>query len=331
MKLIKRLVLVSALLTMIFAVAACEYETDEITLGEGDWESNEFHNQITRFIIEYGYGIDVNIDTVDTALLVQGLREGTIHVNMEMWGDNIPTFQDDLDQGYYEIVSVNFDDNYQGLYIPQYLAEQHEGLRTIQDLPEYKHLFPDPEVSNWDPEVHQAVVHGGPSGWAVTNFLQTKFENEDLYPGLVEHFVFRPSESTTLLNTTMLSAYEDEEPWVGYNWEPTWILGQLDMLLLEDEYEYDADTGAGNPPTQDVTVVVTADFESDYPEIHAFLSNYETSSAITADGLAYMQTEDASTEEAARWWLREYEDLWSNWVTEDAHTAIMDALDTYDD
>ncbi len=326
MRLLRRLTIVAALLTLVVAVAACEYETEEITLGEGDWESNTLHNEIARVIIEEGYGIPVNVDIVDTPLLIQSLREGTIHAWLEVWTDNMPTYDDDLDAGHYEEVSVNYDDNYQGLYIPQYLADEHPGLRTVQDLPDYKHLFPDPEVTGWDPEIHEALVHGGPSGWAVTDFLQSKFSNEELYPELVEHFVFRPAESTTLLNTTLISAYEDEDPWVGYNWEPTWIMGQLDMFLLGDEHDYDPDTGAGMIPTQDVTVVVTAGFQEDYPGVYDFLSNYKTSAELTAEGLAYMQTEDASAEEAARWWLIEYEDLWSEWVSEAAYDAVIAAL-----
>ena len=33
----------------------------------------------------------------------------------------------------------------------------------------------------------------------------------------------------------MISAIERGEPWVGYNWEPTWVMGLYDMTLLEDE------------------------------------------------------------------------------------------------
>src|SRR5690606_41724970 len=46
--------------------------------------------------------------------------------------------------------------------------------------------------------------------------------------------------STTLFRSlvaSMASAYERGEPWVGYYWEPTWVMGLYDMTLL-DEPEY---------------------------------------------------------------------------------------------
>ena len=44
-----------------------------------------------------------------------------IDVNMEEWTNNIATYQEDLDAGAFTELSVNFDDNYQGLYIPRYV------------------------------------------------------------------------------------------------------------------------------------------------------------------------------------------------------------------
>ena len=335
MKLFKKLSLLFAALALTITIAACDLESDEdwdteletIVLGEGDWLSNEFHNQVAKFIIENGYeGYEVEVSVIDTPLLIQSLRGGSVHANLEMWSDNMPSYQDDLAEGYYEEVSINFDDNFQGLYIPQYLQDANPGLQTIQDLPDYKHLFPDPEISNWHEDSHKGIIIGGPSGWAVTDFLERKFSNEDLYPGLVEHFEFRTSESTTLLNTTLMSAYDNEEPWAGYHWEPTYIMGLLDMVLLEDDLDHDTDTGAGNPPPQNVTVVVTGGFGDEFPDLYAFLSNYETSSPITSDALAYMTEEEASSEETAKWWLAENTDIWGDWVPEEVFNNIMDAL-----
>lgn len=170
------------------------------------------------------------------------------------------------------------------------------------------------------------AIYGGPSGWEVTKFLENKFENEEDYPYLAEDFEFRPLESTSTLNAVLMDAYENEEPWIGYNWEPTWIMGQLDMVLLEDELEYDNETGRGNPPSQDVKIVANADFSSEFPEVADFLSNYETSSQITSEGLAYMQENEASSEETAMWWLEEEQDLWTPWVPEEVENHVLDVI-----
>ncbi len=324
----RRITLPILAITIVFTLAACG--GDEINLAEGDWESNEFHNQVAKLIIEEGYGHSVNITQADTPVITQSMITGDLDVNLEMWSGNIPSYEDDLAEGRYEEVSVNFDDNYQGLYIPEYLLDDYPDLTTIQALVDHKELFPDPEVNNWDPEEDKGVIYGGPSGWAATAFLQNKFENEEDYPELVEHFEFRPLESTATLNSTLMSAYQDEEPWVGYNWEPTWILGQLDLYLLEDEIEFesaDDERGRGNLPPQDVTVIITAGFRDRFPDVTDFLSHYETSSAITSEALAYMRDNDATPREAAIYFLTEYEDLWTEWVPEDVENNVKAAIE----
>ncbi|MCF7932541.1 MAG: hypothetical protein K9K93_05155 [Acholeplasmataceae bacterium] len=321
----KKIFLIVFVLITAISIGACQYESDTIVLGEGDWQSNQFYNQVAKFIMEEGYGYEVDVTQVDTPLLIQSLADGSIHINVETWSDNMPTYAADIEAGNYVEVGVNFSDNYQGIYVPKYLSDQY-GITTINDLVDNKALFPDPEVTSWDPEFHKGVVYGGPSGWNVTTFFSTKFENEELYPGLVEHFDFRPLESTALLDASLMDAYDNEEGWAGYNWEPTTIMGLLDMVRLEDDVPYDALTGAGNMPTNNVTIVVTESFVDDYPELVDFLANYNTSAAVASAALAYMAENDMSAAETAEWWLKENVTYWESWVTEDAKADILAAL-----
>ena len=327
MKLFKKFFLLMFAAISVLTIAACQYDTQKIVIGEGDWNSNRFYNQITKFILEKGYDEEVEITGVSTPILIQSLTDGTVDVNVETWSDNMPTYASDIKEGNYIELGVNFNDNFQGIYIPKYLQEKYPNLKSIQDLVTFKHLFPDPEITGWDADNDKAVVYGGPSGWNVTQFLSTKFSNETLYPDLVENFEFRPLESTATLNATLTSAYESEEPWVGYNWEPTAIMGKYDMVLLDDDLDYDADTGAGLVPTNDVTIVVTKGFEEAHKEAAEFLSKMQTSATVVNEALAYMEEKDLDAEGAAMWWLENNKDMWSKWVTEEAATKISDALD----
>jgi len=146
--------------------------------------------------------------------------------------------------------------------------------------------------------------------------------------GLDELFTFKTIDSSATLNATLASAYAQEEPWVGYNWEPTWALGVYDMVLLEDS-AYNPDdfaNGIGSFSSVDVNIVVDNDFESSYPGVFAFLENYTTSSAITNSALAYMQENEVEADEAAIWFLLENTDLWESWVTADAYQDVLDAI-----
>lgn len=305
-------------LVLAVLLVSCKYDTGEIVLGEGAWESNEFYNSVAQIIIEEGYGNKVIITNVDTPILVQSLINGDVHVNVETWSENMPTYNDDIENGHYEEVAINFSDNEQAIYIPMYLHEEY-GINTLQDLVDHKDLFAK--------ENGKAIIYGGTSGWEVTEFLQTKFSNEELYPEFVEHFIFKPIDNTAALNATLIQAYEDGEPWVGYNWTPTAVMGKLDMYTLIDEIaEYDKDTGAGNVPTNTVTVVVTKGFQEKHPEIYKFLSNFETESQVASLALAYMEENDMTPYEAALWWLEENVDYWGEWVPKDIKEKVLNSI-----
>ncbi len=317
MKLMKKLMILVAALAIAFTISACEPE-EQIVIGEGNWQSNAFHSQVAKIIIEEGYGVKVDVVLADTAIMVSSLKANDMDLAMEIWSDNIPSYQDDLDAGEYVELSTNFDDNTQGLYIPTYLAEEYPDLQTVEDLKDYVHLFPNPEGGD------KGIIYGGPEGWSATAMLHNKMEAY----GLDEFFVFKTINSTPTLNATLASAIANEEPWVGYNWEPTWVTGYYDLTLLEDtEYSpEDFAEGIGEFPSVEVNVVVNPEFEESFPEITEFLTHYETSSEITSAALAYMENNGVEADATAVWFLLENEDLWSPWVTDEAYDNIMDYL-----
>ncbi len=327
MKLLKKFFLLMVAVVVVVSIAACQYESNTIVIAEGDWDSNRFYNDVVKFILEEGYGEEVEITEIGTQSMVLGLTDGSIDLNVETWSENMTTYQTDIAAGNYSELGVNFNDNYQGIYIPQYIKDEYPDFNSVEDLVDYKFLFPDPEITNWDPDTDKGVIYGGPSSWSITKFFVKKFENDEVYPDLVANFEFRPLESTATLNTTIVSAYENEEGWAGYYWEPTDIMGMYDMYLLQDNHEYNAETGVGFVPTNNVTVIATSGFEDEYPEAAVFLSKLHTSSAVVNAVLAYMVENDLDSEAAAVWWLDNNEDMWSLWVTEAARAKIRTALD----
>lgn len=320
----KRIMTLFAMAMLMLTLSACaEEEKDKITLGEGDWDSNAFHDQMAKYIIEKGYGIEVDIVMADTAVMVTGMKNGSIDAVLELWSDNIPTYQDDLEKGDYIALSVNFDDNAQGLYVPRYVVEGDNAvapdLKTVEDLKEYAELFEDPENPG------MGIIYGGPEGWSATEALHNKMSAYDLE----SYYNFKPIDSGATLSATLASAYEKGEPWVGYSWEPTWIMGIYDMVLLEDsEYnESDFEAGIGAFPTVEVVVAGTKEFVEKHPEVSDFLKNYKTSSAITNQALAYMQENEVEADVAAVWFLKENEQLWKTWVPNQVYEKVIKSLE----
>ncbi len=76
----------------------------------------------------------------------------------------------------------------------------------------------------------------------------------------------------------MDAAYKKGEPWVGYWWEPTAIMGRLDMIRVK---------GTELPPA-DVNIILNAEFAESAPEIVEFLKKYSTTVAMNNEFLAKM-------------------------------------------
>lgn len=304
-------------------------QKETIMFADAGWESIRFHNHVARTILEEGYGYKTDVTRGSTPATFLGLRQGDIDVYMEVWTNNIKEiYQEALEAGDIKKVSVNFDDNKQGFYVPTYMIEGDPergieptapDLKSVKDLPKYWKLFKDPAEPN------KGRIFGAPSGWAVDQILVQKMETY----GLNETYnYFRPG-SGTALTASLTKAYEAGEPWVGYYWEPTWVMGKYDMTLLK-EPPYDPEVWEETKgcafPAVEVAIAVHKDLPEKAPEVVEFLSHYHTSSDLTNEALAYMQENDATAKEAARWWMKQYPDLWTKWVPQDVAEKVKSAL-----
>lgn len=75
-----------------------------------------------------------------------------------------------------------------------------------------------------------------------------------------------------------------------------------------------------------ITICVSNEFYEKAPEFAEFLSKYRTSSALTAEALAYIEDNDASMEEAAKWFLTEHDELINQWLPEDKAKLVRNKL-----
>lgn len=323
------LLIMSLMITACGSNSTSDNGKETIVFAELDWDSVVFHNEVAAFIIENGYGHPTKAEMGSSAITFTALRSGSINTYMEVWTDNLgDIYKEAIASGDIIEVSTNFDDSAQGLYVPRYVIEgdpergiepMAPGLKTIQDLPEYWEIFKDRE----DPS--KGRIYGAIPGWEIDEILQQKIKNQ----GLDETYNYFSPGSDTALASSIAGAYEKGEPWVGYYWEPTWVIGKFDMVLLGD-IPYDEEIwlesyGTELPPA-DVTIAVHKDLPEKAPEVVSFLKNYKTSSSITSEALAYMQENDATAKETAKWFLEEYEELWTSWVPDDIAEKVKEAL-----
>lgn len=191
-------------------------------------------------------------------------------------------------------------------------------LKSVKDLPKYKELFKDSE----NPE--KGRIYGAIPGWEIDNIMYKKYEAY----GLDKDFVYFRPGSDAALSAAFTAAYEKKEPIVGYYWEPTWLLGKYDFVLLEDE-PYNAEAfleGKTACPSVKVTIGASNKFKEKSPEIAAFLSKYHTSSKLTSEALAHMQETGDNYNATAKWLLKNNDNLIDQWLDADKAAAVRKAL-----
>jgi len=308
---------------------AGEAEKETIVFGEGNWDSSQLHSRIAAFILENGYGYQSEFVPGDTIPLFAGLVSGDLDVEMEIWVENQQEAYDKaIAAGQVVDLGTNFPDSFQGWLVPTYVIKGDPArgiepmapdLKAIDDLPQYWELFKDPEVPT------KGRFYNGVPGWESTGHNTQKLKTY----GLDEYFTNFLPGSDAAMSASMVAAYGKGEPWLGYYWEPTWVLGKLDMTPIEelpfDQEIWEATRGC-NFPTNKVNIAVNSSLPDRAPEVVEFLRKYETTTAMVNEMLSYIQENEASTGEAAIYFLQEYESLWTSWVPSDVASKVKAAL-----
>ncbi|MCF8010593.1 MAG: ABC transporter substrate-binding protein [Clostridiales bacterium] len=324
------------LITSVIVLSGCAQgggqEKDEkkpIVFADAGWDSLRFHNSVAKIIIENGYDYETKVTTGSSPSTIEGLKKGDIDVYMELWAKQFgDTVSDAIDNGIIKKIGVNFDDNKQGFYVPTFVIEGDKDrgiepiapdLKSVKDLTKYPELFKDPESPK------KGRIVGAIPGWAADKIMYAKYE----YYGLDENFTYFRPGSDAALTTSMAKAVERGKPWVGYYFEPTWIMGLYDFTLLEEANFSEDKWQDGYKcefPSMDCIIAVTKGFTDRAPEVTKFLKNYKTNSEIISLALAYMQENEAEVDDAAKWYLKNYEDQWTNWVPDDIEEKVKKAI-----
>ena len=324
-----RFVLVTLLLVVLLMSGVTSAKT--IVMGDFSWESVQVHNRIAGFILEHGFGFDVEYMYGESIPIILGLRRGDVHITTELWIDNLyDAVVDAVESEDVMILGPNYPNAPQGWYVPTYVIEGDESrgieavapdLKTVDDLKKYAHLFPDPTDRN------KGRFHNAPTGWVAHDINNEKIE---IY-GLDEYYNSFNTGSDAGLSTVIVRAYERGEPFVAYNWDPNWVIGLLDMTMLEepayDSKRWNEDFGTAYPASK-VLVFANTDFIREEPRVGGFLANYTSTLEQTNEFLAYMEENGATTDETALWFLKNNGEIWQSWlVDQDIIANVINALE----
>lgn len=306
---------------------SAEAQPLHVNFADAGWDSIRFQNALAMFIAKTAYNIEPEEKSGSTPITYSALKTGDIQVYTEVWADNIPEYKNDIAAGTVVELGDDFDDNKQGLYVPRYVIEgdasrgiaaSAPGLKTVKDLKKYADIFRDPD----DPK--KGRIYGAISGWAVDEILRAKYKAY----GLDEFYNYADPGSDSALAAAFAGAYERGEPIAGYYWEPTWLTGKYDLVLLDDE-PYSADNfkkGLCEFPSMTIKIAVSKDFPAAAPDYCEFLKKYGTTSALISNALAYMQDNKTSYEDTAKWYLKQHDDFLDAWLPADKAALVRAAL-----
>ena len=297
---------------------------ETIIFGDLNWSSALLQNRIAQYIIEHGYGYPTDVKFGATLPLFEGLKRGDTDVTMEIWLPN----QDEAwnkarEEGAVLSVGKSLGSDWQSAFvIPAYLQEQYPDLDSIDDLtdPQYKELFVTTETGD------KARLVSCVIGWACEGVNAAQVEGY----GLSDHVqIVNPGDGAAL-NADLYGAYEREEPWLGYQWGTNDPALKLDLVRLEepaysDECWFTTKACAYEDAT--ILIAVNPDLPGEAPDVVEMLRNWDFNIDIYK---AVVQWQDANpdvdTKTTTLWWLNENQDIWSQWVTDQAEVNIVAAL-----
>ncbi|MEM7473337.1 MAG: ABC transporter substrate-binding protein [Pseudomonadota bacterium] len=317
----KSLAVGAAALTL--SATAAQADCGEVSITEMDWASSAVVTKIANFLMTQGYGCDVTIVPTTTVPAITSVAEtGSPDIVTELWTSYTPVYFELRDAGkMVEMSKVLSDGGVEGWWIPKYLADKHPELTTLDGI-------------KANPELVGGRFHDCPTGWGCDITNNNNFKASELGAAGVERFQHGSGET---LATAIASAYADEAPWFGYYWAPTSVLGKYPMVAVEmgdyDEATHNCNAaedcttpGMSSYPTADVVTAVTTDFSEREPEIAAMLQKMSFTNAQMGEVLAWQESENASYDEAAVYFLTTYKDTWGSWLNDEARGKLSALL-----
>lgn len=298
-------------------------ECGDVSITEMDWASASVVTSIADFLMTQGYGCNVTVVPTTTVPAITSVAEtGEPDIITELWTSYTEVYEELRAEGkLVEMSKVLSDGGVEAWWIPDYLAAAHPELTTLDGI-------------KANPSLVGGRFHDCPTGWGCDVTNNNNFKAAGLGEAGVERFQHGSGET---LAAAMAAAYEAKEPWFGYYWAPTSVLGKYPMVQVElPAYNAEAHICNGleacatptlsSYPAANVVTAVTSTFEIREPEIAELLKHMTFTNAQMGEVLAWQEANNASNEESAVHFLTTYPDVWGDWLSDDAKTKLAALL-----
>ena len=303
----------------------------DVTIAEMTWGSAAVAAHVQKVILSAGYGCNASLVPGDTVPTVTSMTEKSEpDLAPEIW---INSAKDVVNKAVKEgrlkkAGEILSDGGEEGWWVPEYVVKNNPELTTLQAVLAKKDLFPDKE------EPGKGRFYTCPSGWAC------QIVNGNLYKayGLkTKGFSMFDPGSGEGLAAAIAKAYERKQPIFAYYWAPTAVLGKYPMVKLggmtHDAATWkcitDKDCADPKPnmyPKSVVLKLATKKFAEGDPGAWKFVETMSWPNSVVNKVLAWKDERQATAEETAKYFLKNYEAVWSSWVTDEAQKRVKATL-----
>ena len=250
-----------------------------------------------------------------------------------MWQQNfMEWYTGEIKKGTIVNLGMTYEAGPQFWVVPQYTAEKYN-LKTVFDMKDHWKKFPDPENPS------KGIFYNCPSGWGCHGVNWVKMEAY----GLDKYYTVADTGSGSALKAALAAAQKKKKDVFGYYWAPTDLIGMYDWYILEepgytkevwDKVHAAYENKDLRPideacayPADSVDKVCHIGLFTKAPDVVAMLTRMVVGLDPLNKVLAWTSENDIQDyEKTAVRYLRNYEDRWQTWVTEDAYKKVKAAL-----
>lgn len=312
-----------ALSGLVLSVSAAQADCGKVTISEMNWASSAIITAVASFLMEQGYGCQVTkVQTSTVPALTSAAEKGEPEILTEMWPAVATAYKDLEKQGkMITVTQVLPDGGQDGWWIPDYLAEAHPELKTLNGI--FAH-----------PDWVGGRFNNCPTGWGCRVSNDNLVKAFDLAGHGIE--VFNHGSGETLA-ASIASAYTAKQPWFGYYWAPTSVLSKYHMVAVDMgpvepalaacNARVDCPTpGKTGWPAATVLTAVTPDFAKKEPAVVELLKHVQFSNATMGGLLAWQEDKKATPDETAAYYLTNNKNVWKDWLNDDARAKLANLL-----
>ena len=323
-------IILSAVIALGFTVfggianAAC----GKVVVASQNWASAELMAEVDKFILEKGYGCEVELIPGATMPTFTSMDEkGAPDMNPEQWANAVyvPLIKA-VEEGRLVIANkAPITGLGEGWWLTPGSIEKHPELKgmTAVEILEHPEWFPYKEDSS------KGAFVGCPAGWGcqlANAQLFRAFEMEK------KGWVLIDPGSAAGLDGSISKAAESGNPWLGYYWNPTSIVGKYGLIQLDfgvpfagrenwDKCITVAEQDCADPKPSawtesEVNTIITTKFaKQGGKDIVKYIGDRTYPGIVMNGMLVYMADNQAGGSDAAIEFLSKHEDVWTKWVS----------------